>query len=213
LTESGCVPLKRNLVYGKGVNDADYPVYRTGYVYLDGQRQRKVLWKCPYYTKWSKMLERCFSVKRKERYPNSSPTVCDEWLRFTKFKSWMEPQNWENNHLDKDLLVRGNKHYSPETCCFVSPEINSFITDNLAKRGEYPLGVSWSKRERRFISQCQDGANGIVYLGVYKCPNDAHRAWLKFKSERAKKLATTIKEERVAQALSFRYDVDFWVWS
>lgn len=213
MTESGCGPLKRKLIYGKGVNDADYPVYKTGYVYLDGKRQRKIFWKCPYYTKWSKMLERCFSVKRKERFPNSFSTVCDDWLLFSNFKRWMETQDWEGKHLDKDLLVRGNKNYSPETCCFVSAEINSFITDNLIKRGEFPLGVSWSNRDKRFIAQCQDGDNGIIYLGAYNCPKEAHCAWLKFKSERAKKLASNIRDERIAQALSVRYDVDFWVWS
>jgi hypothetical protein len=202
---------KSKLVYGNGINDADYQVYITGYVYENGNRKRKSLWQCPFYKKWQHMLERCYSDKRKVRFPNSVSQCCDDWLYFSKFKSWMEQQDWEGKHLDKDLLITGNRLYSPQTCCFIPPEINSFITDSLAKRGEYPVGVSWVKRDKIFTAQCQNGDEGIKFLGHYDCPDEAHRAWLLYKRERAKKLAETLIDPVAAQALSKRYDVEKWV--
>ena len=45
---------------------------------------------------------------------------------------------WE---LDKDILVKGNKIYSPDTCCFVPKEVNTVFTKRQSKRGDYPIGV------------------------------------------------------------------------
>lgn len=44
-------------------------------------------------------------------------------------------------HLDKDILVAGNKIYSPETCLFVPNRINSLLIRGV-KTGPLPLGVS-----------------------------------------------------------------------
>lgn len=44
--------------------------------------------------------------------------------------------------LDKDLLVPGNKTYSPETCCFLPAQINTALQrDRLNKKSNYPVGV------------------------------------------------------------------------
>ncbi len=67
------------------------------------------------------MLQRCYS----ESYLNKRPSyrgcsVCEEWKTFSNFMAWMKNKNMENLELEKDILVPGNKLYSPETCVFVS---------------------------------------------------------------------------------------------
>ena len=47
--------------------------------------------------------------------------------------------------LDKDLLVKGNKVYNESTCVFLPKEINSVLTKSTASRGDYLIGVCWSK--------------------------------------------------------------------
>ncbi len=80
---------------------------------------------------WRRMLDRCYS----ESYHKHNPCyigcmVCDEWLKLSNFYKWVQdPKNGYKNgyHLDKDILVRGNRVYSPNTCCFVPPQINEMF--------------------------------------------------------------------------------------
>ena len=50
-------------------------------------------------------------------------SVCEEWLNYSNFRIWFDEHYvpCKNNQidLDKDLLVQGNKVYSPETCVFL----------------------------------------------------------------------------------------------
>ena len=197
------------LVYGVGINDADYVIKKMETIgYLNGTRKRKLIWFCPYYSAWSGMLERCYSDKYQERYPTyKGCTVSDEWLTFSVFKSWMEEQDWEGMQLDKDLLVEGNKIYSAETCVFVKGVVNNFTLDSGASRGIYPLGVCWHKRDEKFIAQCCNPfTKKREYLGYFNCPQEAHKAWLKRKLELAQLLASEQTDERVAKALIERYE-------
>lgn len=52
--------------------------------------------------------------------------------------------------LDKDILVKGNKIYSPETCCFVPQEINNLFTKRKSCRGTLPIGVKYIKENKKF---------------------------------------------------------------
>lgn len=194
---------KKKLVYGVGVNDATYETQSSSF----GGRAS---WKCPFYRKWSAMLERCYSAKFKEgnkAYEGCS--VCDEWLKFSNFKRWMETQDWQGKHLDKDLISRGNKIYCPEKCCFVDSKLNSFLTERSAKRGQFMLGVSVDKETGKFKAECSN----IIFAGSCKGKNlgrftdekEAHLAWKSRKHEIACKLADLQTDERVANALRTRY--------
>ena len=125
------------LVYGVGVNDADYVVSINETVgYVDGKRKEKLVWICPFYRTWKGMLGRGYSEKLKLKYPSyKDVTVCEEWHLFSTFRAWMDQQDWEGLQLDKDLLVKGNKIYSPETCLFVSGQVNNFVLERGASRG------------------------------------------------------------------------------
>ena len=84
-----------------------------------------------YYRRWYSMLYRCYSGK----YPSYKGTVvCEEWLIFSNFRKWMKEQekhiDLNNRQLDKDVLLPGSNVYSPETCHFVTPEVNCLHKSN-----------------------------------------------------------------------------------
>ena len=197
----------KKLVYGIGINDADYVVQKFEfYGYVDGKKKQKQVWRCPFYRAWSSMLNRC-SEKWQEKYPTyKNCAVSEEWLTFSSFKVWMEKQDWEGKHLDKDLLFQGNKIYGADTCVFVTPMVNTFVNDCRAARGEWLIGVSWHKQSEKFQTSCRNPfTKKREHLGYFSCEETAHNAWLKRKLELAHELAAIQEDERVAKALIERY--------
>lgn len=188
----------KRLVCGVGVNDADYEVKKT----INGKKTA-----CPFYTKWQSMISRCYSEKRLKKYPTyENCEVCDEWLIFSNFRTWMDSQNWRGNHLDKDLLFVGNKIYSPETCVFVSQLTNMLTTDHAAARGDWPLGVYLHKATGRLAAKCNNPFTAKQeWLGLFDCQDSAHLAWKRKKHEHACALSLLQEDPRVASALRTRY--------
>ena len=199
----------KKLVCGVGINDADYVVNVWETIgYVNGKRKQKLIWRCPYYSAWKSMLERCYSSKYQEKQPTyKGCTVSEEWLTFSVFKSWMEEQDWEGKQLDKDLLFEGNKVYSSETCVFVSGMVNSFTTDSGATRGEWLIGVCWDKRTGEFRSNCCNPfTKKREHLGYFSSEQEAHKAWLNRKLELAHLIAAEQADIRVAKAIIGRYE-------
>lgn len=192
---------KNRLVHGVGINDADYAVTK--------REKGKQVWRCPYCQTWRDMLRRAYCGKYKQKYPTyEGITVCGEWHSFMNFRSWMETQDWEGKELDKDILFQGNKVYSPDTCVFVDGIVNTFLNDQAAARGEWPLGVYWNEQSKKFKSQCSNPfTKKREFLGYFHCPDQAHQAWRKRKYELACRLADMQTDERVAKALRTRYEV------
>lgn len=193
----------KRLILGIGVNDADYQVSRNEIV--DGKR--KDVWRCPYYQAWKDMLCRCYSRRCHGIQPTYSRCRVDpEWHRFSSFRAWMERQEWEGMQLDKDILVPGNKTYSPELCVFVSRNLNSFLTGRGSARGEYPIGVCWHKGIGKFQAVCSNPFSGKnEYIGLFTDAEPAHEAWRKRKHELACKYADMQTDNRVAEALRSRF--------
>jgi hypothetical protein len=199
----------KRLVQGVGINDADYVVNLYERVRVDGQRSyQKLVWRCPIYNVWRNVIERCYSEKCKVRQPTYKDcTTCEEWKRFSNFKAWMEQQYWEGKELDKDLLFNGNKIYSPETCIFVSKQVNLFIRDNSSVRGKHKIGLCWDKYNNCFKAACGNPFTGKQeHLGMFSNEEDAHQAWLSKKLEHAYVIASLQTDERVAKALINRYE-------
>ena len=200
-------PKNKKLVYGVGINDADYVVQIKETIEVNGKINQKLVWICPYYRVWTHMLERCYSDKLQERYPTyKGCTVSDDWHTLSKFRAWMATQEWEGNQLDKDILFEGNKIYSPETCVFVTQAVNKFAIDSGAARGEWLIGVYWNKERGKFQSMCRNPFRGEQeYLGLFTCEQEAHEAWARRKLELAHELAEIQTDPRVAKALIDRY--------
>lgn len=193
------MPLIRclKLVCGKGINDATYEVTKNKRV----NGKTKTYWRCKFYDTWRSMITRCYHPKAITTTYNGC-SVCEEWLTFSNFKSWMETQDWKGKALDKDLLVLGNTIYSPETCCFVSQHVNSFLTKSNSTRGEFPLGVYFKFKIKRYIGQIHvRGQEKQQHLGCFLTPMSAHRAWQKEKINQAKILQSEQTDAKVIKGL------------
>lgn len=189
--------MAKRLVYGIGVNDANYQVNHK----IDG-----VVVRCPFYRAWSNMLGRCYS----EKFLSTRPTyqdcsVADEWHSFMAFKSWMETQDWKGNCLDKDILIPDNKVYSESTCVFITNELNNFLTTKENNGQKYPMGVLINEKVGNYSAQIRLGSGKRRYLGVFETPELAHRAWKNAKAEHALEVAANQTDPRVSMALINRY--------
>lgn len=172
---------RRNPVYGVGVNDAHY----TTQPIVNGKQIRD-----PAYRAWCGMLKRSYNQKYHEAHPTySDVTVCAEWHSFSAFRDWWLANYREGGHLDKDLLVVGNKEYSTGACIYIPSWLNTFTTDRGASRGEFPIGVSIHNQTGLYQSNCGNPITGKQHgLGLFNTPEAAHSAWLKCKLELADQL-------------------------
>lgn len=201
---------KNKLVYGWGINEVDYDVYR--YEIVNGKR--RWVWICPYYQKWKNIIQRCFCPKEQTRNPTyKGCTITEQWKRLSEFIKWVDSQpnkDWENCQPDKDILFVGNKHYSPETVVFVSAKVNSFIIDCGKSRGKYMIGVCYSgSKNKPYMANCCNPFTGKAKkIGRYKTEIEAHLAWQAYKHEMSCLLADLQSDPRVAQALRQRYAPD-----
>jgi hypothetical protein len=159
---------QRKPVYGIGTNDADYltKIERNGKRYM-----------CPFYTKWKGMLERGYCPKLHKQQPTYADcSVAEEWHLFSTFKDWMRSQNGLGLELDKDILLIGNRIYSPETCCFVTRQINGLLNDHAAARGESPPGVCWDKKASKYRAQIRIHGKK-TFIGLFTTVEAAEQAY------------------------------------
>ena len=132
------------------------------------------------YKTWQSMLQRCYDLKYHEKQPTYiGCEVCDEWLNFQNFARWYYDNYYEIDgermELDKDILIKGNKVYSPQTCVFVPQCINSLFTKRDNCRGNLPIGVS-PYGENKFIASL--GVNKSKVKSIF---NTSHEAFLMYK--------------------------------
>jgi len=191
---------KRSLVFGVGVNDW------VGNVRVGGKDIKE-------YQLWSGMLERCFSEKYKQKHPTYEGVTCSkDWLSMTKFiedVSQMKGFGLSGWELDKDIIQKGNKLYSKDTCCFVPAEVNSLLVKRDNSRGEWPVGVYFHKATGKFRARLN--INGKrKHLGYFNTPEEAFQVYKLAKEAHIKVVAHKWKyllDERVFQAL-MTYEVN-----
>lgn len=183
----------RKLIFGVGVNDAWYEVQPI----VDGNQQR-----CPFYNTWHSMLERCYSVKYQAKSTAyKGCTVAPELHSFMTFRIWMSEQGWEGKQLDKDIIKPGNKVYSTEYCCFVSPALNILLANTGAAKGEYPRGVHFSNAAGKFVARI--GTNGKrKHLGYFDTPKEASEVYLKARYDYIMRTIVQQTDIRIIEGLS-----------
>ena len=144
------------------------------------------------YSAWRNMLARALSDEHKERYPTYKDcTVTQAWHNFQVFAEWYESQYSENDwEIDKDILARGNMHYSPDTCRMVPRIINRLYQTRYSHLRSLPVGVQKHGNRYRAVMTI-DGKNTI--LGSFKTIQEASDLFFKKRHERLIELAEIYK--------------------
>lgn len=197
------------LLKGKLKNKLHPSVYGVGYFGI-GKYKRKD----KSYNKWFSLMGRSYCKDIHSRQLSYEKcTVNERWYNFQVFGEWFEknynPETMQDWQLDKDILVKGNKHYSPETCCFVPHEINSLFTNRERDRGALPLGVTKYCKSHKYIARVyKNGKNSE--LGSFDTPEEAFQAYKVAKEKHIKEVADKWKNlitPRVYQAM-YEYQVE-----
>ena len=139
------------------------------------------------YKIWHGMLQRCYCPKYQEKYPTYKDCKVEEHLlNFQHMGEWLEENYYEDQgermHLDKDILCKGNKVYSRDTCIFVPERINVLFTKCDKTRGDCPIGMCLSS-SGNYQVECHDGYGKSVYLGVYSTKEEAFEVYKNYKEK------------------------------
>lgn len=161
---------------------------------------------------WGGMFSRCYNTKYHEEYVSYRDCeVVGDFLYLSKFIEWCKSQmgyDQKGYQLDKDILIKGNKLYSPETCCFVPKDLNTLLTHRRKDKGLYPVGVSYKPRINKYVAQISRFKE-VIHLGSYCTPEEAFLAYKQAKEAYIKEVAELYKDQidgRVYEAL-MKYEV------
>lgn len=188
LSKEGC-PLcvnesSKSLIFGLGVNDMFHE-----------SKENQIHTKS--YSVWRNLLSRTISPmsQRQEKYKDC--TICEEWLTFSNFKKWFDDNYVEGYNIDKDIIVPNNRHYSPDTCCFVPPEINTLFTKRVNKKSELPLGVH--RNNDGFRATVRHNGK-VIACKTFSTIQEAESFYLKNKKKTIEDIATEyFKDGKITQ--------------
>lgn len=172
-----------------------------GYCHTISPDMRSVI-----YSIWRCLVQRTLTDsynKNRVRNTYEDATICDEWHNFQVFCKFVNENKYfkKGFHLDKDLLVTGNKHYSPETCCFLPQVINGLIAINYETNNDLPVGVN---RKYDYYEAAISYRGKRKRIGMYATPEEASAAYVQAKEAYVKELALEWKdriEPRAFEAL------------
>ena len=166
-----------------------------------------------YYT-WKHMIERCYDNMcqiKKPTYKDCS--VCNEWHNFQNFAEWYDNNYYEipgeMMSIDKDILIKGNKVYGPDTCIFVPQCINMLFVHHNKNNG-LPIGVQFDKKTKKYIARCNT-KNGNHNLGNYDTQEEAFNAYKNFKEEYIKQIADEYKNyiPEILYNIMHEYEIEY----
>lgn len=136
------------------------------------------------YDCWIDMLNRCYSPRVQAAQPRYvGCSVAEVWLLFSNFKQWFDSRYKPGYELDKDLLITGNRTYSPETCVLIPTALNLFTTGRSVRGGSMLQGVN--RRSENCYRARIGGKKNYEVIGNFKTEKEAHLAWFNRKIELA----------------------------
>ena len=143
------------------------------------------------YDIWHDMLKRCYDPKFHERESTYKDCIVEDYLlNFQHMGEWIEDNYYEVPGevmcLDKDILYKGNKIYSRDTCIFVPERINLLFVKSNKARGKDPIGVD-QLPSGNYKAYCNDGYGKQIYLGTYPTKEEAFRVYKNYKENLIKR--------------------------
>lgn len=142
------------------------------------------------------LMGRCYNPNnpKYKNYGGRGVTVCKEWHTLqgfidgvTNLKSWNERDFLNGKlQLDKDIKIKGNMCYTPDTCMWVSPKDNakvkpsyqkSFIAINLYG-DTYKFDSFVDMKERGFSDELSWSESGLI--NVLKGKRKSHNEWFAY---------------------------------
>ena len=139
------------------------------------------------YNIWYNMLMRCYDPKCHKKYSTYKECAVENYLlNFQHMGEWIKNNYYEipgeQMCLDKDILCKGNKIYSRDTCIFVPNRINTLFVKRDNDRGDNPIGVS-DLPSGNYQVQCNNEHGESVYLGVYSSKEEAFQIYKEYKEK------------------------------
>lgn len=188
-----------NFIRGKVKNPYDRSVKGVGYL---GEGKYKVTENgkmTKTYQKWVAMIRRCYDEEFQGNLKSyKGCTVCDEWHNYQNFAAWYDENYYEIKNekmsLDKDILIKGNKLYSPDTCIIVPQCINTLFVKSNTIRGNFPIGVSWNKEKKKYESNYFN-RNKRIKLGYFNTIEEAFAIYKENKEGLIIHIANEYKEQ------------------
>ena len=189
-------------VYGIGVLGAKYQAKINGVITKE-------------YDLWHSMLERCYSDSYKKKYPTyEGCEVSDNFKSYEYFHEWCNKQigfGVNGFELDKDLLIKGNKLYSEDSCVFIPADVNLVLTKRTASRGKHLIGVYWSNTNKAFVARVAKNKGKQEYLGSFKTELEAFNAYKQAKEvfikEQAEKWKSEIDERAYNALMNYQVEI------
>ena len=139
------------------------------------------------YKIWYGMLMRCYDLKYHEKHPTYKECLVEEYLlNFQHMCGWLDENYYkvsgEQMCLDKDILYKGNKIYSRETCIFVPQRINKLFIKSDKSRGKNPIGVTPTS-SGKYCALCNDRNGKRINLGSYPTEEEAFQVYKNYKEK------------------------------
>ena len=172
-------------VYGVGyLGEGRYKVFENGKT----KKEYKI---------WVSMLQRCYDPKYQEREPTYKGCQVEDYLlNFQHMSKWINENYYEipgeKMCLDKDILHKGNKVYSRDTCIFVPQRINNLLIKRDKMRGKDPIGVS-DLPSGNYQVNCNNGYGKIIHLGTYPTKKEAFQVYKQYKEKVIKEVIDSYK--------------------
>lgn len=179
-------------------NPYDKTVYSIGFIGVGSYKSSVKDIINPQYNKWRAILQRCYDEKHHNKYPTyKGCKICEEWLNYQNFAQWYDENYYQVGNekmcIDKDILVKGNKIYSPETCIFVPERINNLFVKSNSIRGNLPIGVTYKSVAKRYSVEFKNGSGKQKYIGLFNTPEEAFQAYKNAKEKIIKQTANEYK--------------------
>lgn len=112
-------------------------------------------------------------------------------------------------HLDKDILVKNNKIYSPDTCIFVPMRINKLFVKGNPDRRTHIINV-YDVGYGKYQARCKKGTQRYENLGSFNTIEEAFNVYKKEKEKYIQSIADEYKAKipRKLYDAMYKYEVE-----